>query len=53
MMKKSRWQTLFVLPFIATSTFASETVSSDTFNFTQSTVGYAALLILVLLTPLS
>ncbi|MFM2665728.1 Na(+)/H(+) antiporter NhaD [Vibrio mediterranei] len=45
MMKKSRWQTLLVLPFIATSTFASETVSSDTFNFTQSTVGYAALLI--------
>ncbi|MFC5080361.1 Na(+)/H(+) antiporter NhaD [Vibrio thalassae] len=45
MMKKSRWQTLFLLPFIATSTFASETVSADTFNFTQTTVGYAALVI--------
>ncbi len=44
-MKKSRWLTLLILPLIATSTFASEALSNHANNFTQSTVGYASLLI--------
>ncbi len=45
MKKISRWPT-FLLPLLfATSSFASPSASSDAFNFTQSTVGYASLLI--------
>ncbi|GMQ49597.1 sodium:proton antiporter NhaD [Vibrio sp. 10N] len=45
MKKISRWPT-FLLPLLfATSSFASPSASSDALNFTQSTVGYASLLI--------
>lgn len=45
MKKISRWPTLLLSLFFATSSFASSGVSHDAFNFTQSTVGYASLLI--------
>ncbi|USD62903.1 sodium:proton antiporter NhaD [Vibrio sp. SCSIO 43140] len=45
MKKISRWPTLLLSLFFATSSFASSGASHDAFNFTQSTVGYASLLI--------
>lgn len=45
MKKISWWPTLLLSLFFATSSFASSGASHDAFNFTQSTVGYASLLI--------